>query len=289
MAGSIELPCPTVRFGADYLPRLERMTVRFRAIRERREGAGRAALAGGGEEFVGSRPYRPGEDLRLLDWDLLARLDRPYVRVTRREASERWAIMLDTSASMGVGPPGKLQASAEAAGAFASVALRTGAQVDVIESGRGRRFGARRPTDLPGLLGFLEGLVAEGDFGLGARLSVQRPAAECGRVFLVGDLLDLHPRDVPSLRTPGRELFCVQRLAPVELAPPEGRAVEWLDPEGGDRALRTLDASTLARYERRLEEWLEAWDRLAARHGFSYGLFPSDRPFEDVVRETLAP
>ncbi|MDA1265673.1 MAG: DUF58 domain-containing protein, partial [Planctomycetota bacterium] len=127
-------PYPAVALGGDYLRRVEQLTLRLAATKERREGAGSAAVVGAGEEFVGYRPYRDGEDLRGLAWDLLARLDRPYVRVTRREAAERWSVLLDTSASMAVGPPGKLQVAAEVVGALASLALRGGAAVEVAAS-----------------------------------------------------------------------------------------------------------------------------------------------------------
>lgn len=284
------LPCPGVRFAPDFVRRLERFVPRLAATRERREGTGRAALVGAGEEFVGYRPYRPGEDLRQLDWSLFARLDQPYVRVTRREASERWAILVDASASMGVGPPGKLQAAAEVACALACVALRSGARVHLRASSAGAvapALEARRSRDLPAVTAFLEGLRATGSAGLATLLRHHRPLAQHGRVFLVGDLLDVDPRDVLALRARGRDLRCLQLLAPIELSPPAGRAVEWLDPEGAGRVARTLDPATLRAYARALEERLEAWDRLAARHGFAYCLAPSDRDFEDVVRDSL--
>jgi uncharacterized protein (DUF58 family) len=283
------VPCPGVAFGPDFVRRLERLTLRISAARERREGQGRAALAGGGEEFLGYRPYRAGEDLRRLDWDLMARLDRPYVRVTRREAAERWAVLVDGSASMGVGPPGKLQAAAELAAALACVALRQGAQLEVRVSGPppARMFRMRRKGDLPGLLGFLQEQRAAGVAGIAALLAEQRLPGDCGRVFVIGDLLDLEPAAVLRLAAPGRALFAAQLLAPLELAPPAGAAVEWLDPEGGERLALDVDASTLAEYEGRLEARLEEWASIAARHGVRYGLWRSDRPFEEIAQELL--
>ena len=281
------VPYPDVAFLPDFVRRLERLTLRLSAARERREGAGSAALTGAGEEFVGYRPYRPGEDLRDLAWDLLARLDRPYVRVTRREAAERWAILLDTSASMGVGPPGKLQVAAELAAAIACVGLRAGARIELRASDGAPPLHARRATDLPAVLRYLEGLRASGSSGLGSLLSAGRPGAECGRVVLIGDLCDLLPEAVLTLRAPGRELLCAQLLAPIELSPPPGATVEWLDPEGDARAPRALDRRAVDAYERALETSLAAWDTCALRHGFTHRMHPSDRPFEDGVRALL--
>ena len=284
------LLCPDVRFADDYPRRLERLVGRLASLRERREGAGGAALAGGGEEFVGYRPYRSGEDLRGLDWNLFARLDRPWVRVTRREASERWELFLDASASMGVGPPGKLQAAAEIAGALIALALSGGAHVRVVTSraeGGASELIVRRRAELGKALAFLGSLLASGERGLARLLDERRPNAESGRVFLIGDLFDLAPDRLLACLRRGRELLVVQVLAPLELAPPRAGSVEWLDAEGTQR--RTVDLGGPARpaYERLLARTLEGWDAFAARHGVSHRVAPSDRDFEDVVRASL--
>lgn len=295
-----ELPCPSVVLGPEYLKRLERLSLRFAAGLERREGAGRAGLLGSGEEFVTSRPYRPGEDLRQLDWDLLARLDRPYIRVSRREAAESWSLWIDTSASMGVGPPGKLQMAAEVAGGIAAAGLQVGARVELVAGSR--RFLARKLSDVGQLVRFLQDLYAEGAEGLATSVQDVRPPTRVGRLFLIGDLLDLEHEAALRWRRPGRELFWIQILAPIELFPRGGRRVhgqdsparagewvEWVDPEGSERLSVRLDGSSLAAYESNLEAQLEAWQSMAARHGVSHGLFSSDSPFESAVRATLEP
>jgi len=295
-----ELPCPTVVLAPEYLKRLERLSLRFAAGLERREGAGRAGLLGSGEEFVNSRPYRPGEDLRQLDWDLLARLDRPYIRVSRREAAESWSLWIDTSASMGVGPPGKLQMAAEVAGGIAAAGMQVGARIELVAGNR--RFQARKLSDIGQLVEFLQDLCADGPEGLATAVEESRPSSQVGRLFLIGDLLDLEHQQALRWRRPGRELFWIQILAPLELIPEgggrfhvggssaqAGEWVEWVDPEGNERLSVRLDGSNLAAYERNLERQLEAWQSMAARHGVSYGLFSSDSPFESAVRATLEP
>lgn len=288
--GDPHLPAPAVQFGDDFLARVEGLLVRLSGARERREGAGRSALAGGGEEFTGYRPYRPGEDLRALDWSLLARLDRPFVRVTRREASERWAILVDASASMGVGPPGKLARAAEVAAALACLGLRIGAVVRLfVSSPQGaspHEFTLRSRVDPLAMLGFLEARRASGDGGLAPLLSAPRRLADAGRVFVVGDLLDVEFAALGSLMRRGRELGAVQLLAPLEFAPPQG-AVEWWDPEGGERLRLRVDRPTASAYERRLELRLDAWRTSCARHRIAYTCASTAQPFEDIVRALL--
>jgi len=294
-AASVRLPSPTVSLGRDYLARVERLVPRIRAARERREGAGRGGMAGGGQEFTGYRPYRPGESLRNIDWGLYARLDRPFVRLSRRESGERWAILLDTSASMGVGVPGKLQAAAEVAGALASLGLAHGAEVHVLANDAS--VFARRPTDLGRLIEVLGGLVARGGDGLGALAAEPARFRESGRVFALGDLLDLEPRELlgPVLGARrGRELVCVQLLAGVELravavhrdaVPDDG--VVWVDAESGERRAMELTRAARAGYEAALGRRLAAWGTACARHRATYGSFESTTPFEDVCNAVL--
>lgn len=283
------LPCPGVELGPAFVRRLERLVLKVEAARERRDGSGSARIAGGGEEFAGFRSYRPGEDLRQLDWSLYARLDQPYVRVTRREASEAWTILLDTSASMGCGPPGKLQCAAEHAAALASVGLRRGARVSLLASD-GRTLALRTVRDLPLLYRWLREARARGGVGLGGALQQGGPR-ESGRIFVLGDLLDVRPRELLETlrgrRGAGVDVSLAQVLAPLEVSPETGQMVDWTCPESGERVRVAVDEGSIARYGQLLEEALEAWASAAARHAARYVLLRSDVEFEEGVREVL--
>jgi uncharacterized protein (DUF58 family) len=294
-AQAVPLDSPGVVLGADLLPRLERFAARVRAAGWRREGGTAGLLSGAGLEFAGYRPYRPGESARGVDWGLCARLDRPFVRLARREASERFALLLDVSASMGVGRPGKLQLAAEVAAALALSALGAGASVDVLASpGAGEdpaRLLLRRPQELPRLLAFLGGLSAAGRGGLDALLAEPARLREAGRVVALGDLFDLEPARLLGLARRGRELAAAQILAPLELSPaaavPGGGGVEWVDAETGARRALELDAAARAEYERELGRHLETWRAACARHRAAFGTWSSATPFEDVAGALL--
>ncbi|MEW6071456.1 MAG: DUF58 domain-containing protein [Planctomycetota bacterium] len=292
---AVALPSPRIAFGSDFLPRLGRLVARLAAAAGRREGAGRTHRFGAGTEFVGYRPYRSGEDPRQLDWNLYARLRRPYVRVTRCEASEHWAILLDTSASMGVGVPGKLQRAAEVAIALASSGLRAGAAVDLhASSGRTRLHGLRRPAGLAAWMAALEAERAQGGAGIAALLGEAGRVRGAGRVFLVGDLLDVPPSEARRLARVGRELFFVQLLAPEELSPSTGGGadggplsegpVRWIDPESGDERTLFVDRRARGAYEHLLAAELEAWGAIAARHRAAYGCWSPASSFEEIVQ-----
>ncbi len=281
------LASPGVSFAPDYLARLGRLTVRLASLRERREGEGPARLLGVGAEFVGYRPYRSGEDLRSLDWNLLARLRRPFVRVAAREASERWCVLVDASASMGVGRPGKLQLAAETAIAIAAVGIERRVRVDLLISGRAERCPLRRRSGLAEGMRRLEESRAEGERGLASLAAEPGRFREAGRVFLLGDLLDCEPPALLGLARPSRELVLCQILAPEELEPGEEAAVRWIDAESAQARTLRVDVAVRASYERRLSSWLESWRAAAARARAAHRVWSSASPFESVV-EALA-
>src|SRR5688572_33450694 len=65
-----------------------------------RAGGHRSPLHGFSAEFQQHRPYRAGDDLKYLDWKILARTDRLYSKQFRETTSMAVMIVLDTSASM---------------------------------------------------------------------------------------------------------------------------------------------------------------------------------------------
>jgi uncharacterized protein (DUF58 family) len=276
-----------VAFAPDYWARLERLVARSRAARGRDPGAGRGGGTGGGDEFVGHRPYRTGEELRHLDWALLARSERAFVRVFRREVGERWVFLLDASASMGLGRPGKLQCAAEVVTALAACGAAAGAtaRLRVSQASAAQGAALAGSAELGGWIALLEGLRAAGSRGLGA-LCGDAALISASRVFLVGDLLDLEPASVVPLAGRGRRVELVQILAPHELAPSGDprRAVRWIDPETGAGLDLELEPRLAARYSRVLARRLEGWQRLAQRGRIAHGVWSSAAAFESIVQ-----
>ena len=282
------LPSPEIRFASDFLRRVGVLTSRLSSSARRREGRGHSALFGAGEEFVGYRPYRAGEDLRLLDWSLMARLDQPLVRVAKREASEEWCLILDTSASMGVGRPGKLQCGAEVAVAIASLGLRSKARVRLRTSSDCDCLSVLRPSDLPGLMNSLEGKRAAGERGLMSLVSTLKLRG-VGRLFLIGDFFDLELAALQKIRQPGQDLSLVRVLAQEELLPELSAATEWVDPETGDLRRVRIDVPMQRAYELELGRELENWREFAAKHRIDYGCWSSATAFDAIIRSVLSP
>ena len=82
-----------------------------------------ARARGHGLEFRDYRHYQPGDDPRFIDWTVDARLRQLVVRVFRAEGQLRLHLLVDTSASMGIGSPSKLICATRLAAALAYVAV----------------------------------------------------------------------------------------------------------------------------------------------------------------------
>lgn len=125
----------------------------------------RSVLHGPGSELALVRPYVPGDDVRLIDWNVTARTSEPHVRVTLAERILVSWLVLDTSLSMQFGTADRRKADVAEGVAIAvgHLATRRGNRLGVLT------FGGSSPTALPprqgraGLIGLLSALRSEPD------------------------------------------------------------------------------------------------------------------------------
>src|SRR5438552_14080060 len=131
---------PTV-FDEAFLRQLERLLLLLRApVRGGLKGGRRSVKRGQSVEFADYREYALGDDLRQLDWNVLARLEKLFVKLFIEEEDVTITILLDGSASMATGTPDKLQCAKRAAAAPGYIGLASEDRVAV--SGTGGRTAA---------------------------------------------------------------------------------------------------------------------------------------------------
>ena len=86
------------------------LRLEWRVVRRldgRLQGGYRTAHRGSGIDFVGLRAYVDGDDARHIDWNVTARLNEPHVRVFIEDRELTVWLVLDRSAAMAVGAPGR--------------------------------------------------------------------------------------------------------------------------------------------------------------------------------------
>ncbi|HTH49897.1 MAG TPA: DUF58 domain-containing protein, partial [Candidatus Limnocylindria bacterium] len=125
----------------DYLKRLRQVEVRARLVSEQLMG-GRltSVFKGRGMDFADVREYVPGDDVRRIDWNVTARLRKPFIKRHIEERELVVMLLVDASASghFGTAPGGSAQAdtkrelAAVLAGALAFSAIRDGDRVGLV-------------------------------------------------------------------------------------------------------------------------------------------------------------
>ncbi len=222
-------------------------------------GAHPSMLRGNSSEFSEFRLYRQGDDPRRVDWRLLARSDRAYVRLTTDRATLPTSIVVDASASMAFPLPDleKWVRARELAVALAAIAHGEGDPVGlVVGSERPVMLAPRaRRSVLVEMIRALDATVPAGSAPLAPHLA----AARVPRVVLISDLLgDLDALlAAAKLRVAaGGEVIVVHVVAAEELDPPADARLA-VDPEQpGVR--RSLDGESRAAYRHAFSAWMDA-------------------------------
>src|SRR5919108_1904491 len=108
----------------EFLHRLEQLELVSRKIfLGRMKGERLSKRKGQSVEFADYRNYVIGDDLRFLDWNLFARLDRLFIRLFLEEEDLHFYILIDNSLSMDFGTPTKLHYAKQLAAALGFIGL----------------------------------------------------------------------------------------------------------------------------------------------------------------------
>jgi uncharacterized protein (DUF58 family) len=280
---------PTV-FDERFLRQLERLKLLMQQpARGGLKGGRRSVKRGQSVEFADFRDYTLGDDLRLLDWNVLARLEKLFIKLYVEEEDVTIHFLVDASASMAADGGGKLIFAKRAAAALGYVGLASEDRVAVTALG-GRA--ARRQVALRGsgrvlrLLAALSAVTpAEGPTELLA--AARHAGAQVtgrGVVVLLSDLLDpAADRVIRDLAATGSELIVLHVLTPDEVDPPLEGDLRLVDAETGEGVDVTADLATLDGYRARLAAWRDGLADIASKRRATYVPLTTDVPLADLV------
>lgn len=247
--------------------------------------------------FVEHREYKPGDDLRLLDWRAYARSDRHQIKRFEQETHLRATLVFDRSGSMaygGEGRPTKAEHAATLLGALALILMRQGDApgLAVVTSEVAARLPARtKPAHLDEVLRELavppvEGVITD----LHAALSeVAERAGRRGLVALASDLLDTGERALEPLRYlvgHGHDVVVFHVLDPDELELPFADPARFVGLEGESSVDADPEALRDA-YRRELGAFLAASRGQCTAAGARYVLARTDEPVERTLAAVL--
>lgn len=274
----------------DFIARLDQLELVSRRIFVgRMKGERRSKRKGESVEFADYRNYSLGDDLRFLDWNIYARLDRLLVKLFQEEEDLNVTVLVDVSRSMDWGMPQKGLYAKRVAAALAYIGLVNYDRVSVYGYADGLSHelrGMRGRRMVPQLIDFLRNMPLGGvsNFGAAARRFALRHRGK-GVVVLLSDFLDKGGY-VDGLRfLIGRQLdlYVIQTLSPDEIDPPLTGDLKLLDVEDDDAAEVTISRPLLDKYKRLLTAYCTELKDYCTQRGVTY-LFTSTRvPFDTLV------
>jgi uncharacterized protein (DUF58 family) len=253
-------------------------------------GSHRSNRLGRSPEFTEYRSYRPGDDLRRLDWKLFGRTDRLFLRIADDHAALRTSIVVDASASMRfpVEGYGKWEHACAVALGLTSVAISDGDAVGIsVATSKGEQAvpPRRRRDVLHDIAALFQSVETGGEASLVG--PIERLVA-APRLVVISDFLGESERALGALRVAaaaGAEIFAVHVVAEQELNPPE-RAFMAADPERPEFRRAMSDASR-AKYLEEFAMWRErVAGELHAMNG-NYRLTSTSEPVRDIVRRVV--
>lgn len=283
----------------EFMHQLDRLDVMSRKmLRGKMQGERRSKKRGQSVEFADYRNYVVGDDLRRIDWNLYARLDKLFLRLFMEEEDLSVAIVIDASASMDFGDPGKSLYARRLCAALGYIGLTHYNRVSLFRFSAtvdDQIIGLRGRRPLPRMLGFLDGceavMGAAGSLEAACR-RVSMLNRQPGVVVLVSDFMD--KGDLASaLRYLAAERFdtyAIQVLSPQEVDPVRGELVgdlRMVDLEDGDVAEVSVTPALIKRYKATLQAYCKHVRDQCMKRGIAHMITETSVPFETVVLKYL--
>ncbi|HBR94688.1 MAG TPA: DUF58 domain-containing protein [Opitutae bacterium] len=290
---------------SDIIKKVRRLEIRTRRlVTDSVTGAYYSSFKGRGMDFEEVREYAIGDDVRTIDWNVSAKMDRPFVKVFREERELTLMLLIDLSASgiFGSVDQNKRERSAEIASVIAFSASQNNDKVglliytDEVEHylppKKGRRHILRVIRDL--LFFKPQGKGTNHKAALDYLNRVQRRKSV---VFLISDFLENEqgPQQERPLFTTlalthqRHDLVSIALSDPREYELPEVGLITLEDAETGEMVeLDTSSRSVRARYKEQAQQRRENFKTGMRKKGLDWIEASTDRPYLPALRQLFA-
>jgi uncharacterized protein (DUF58 family) len=259
-------------------------------------GAHKSPLRGMAIEFAQHREYAPGDDLRHLDYKVLGRTDRYYIKQYEQETNFVAQVLLDGSESMqyGSGKTTKFEYARQMAATLAYLILlqRDAVAVSVFDAAaRERQPRTDSMARMHDILMTLAAFDPTEQTDIGKMLhDVALEMKRKGIVILISDLLDDEEqvlRGIQHLVFGGHEVLVFHVMDHAEVEFPFTGAVEFVGYEGGSR-LTTDPAALRKSYRAEVQAFRERVRQACERNRCHYVFADTSQPWGEVLTGYLA-
>ena len=278
----------------ELLAQLENLELVSRKIfRGRMKGERRSKRKGQSVEFSDFRNYVHGDDLRFIDWNTYARLDKLFLKMFLEEEDLHFYALIDASGSMAFGEPTKLHYAKQLAADLGFIGLVRADRVKIETLGQPAKQPGpvlRGRASLWRMISYLDGIQPEESSTLtqGVKNFCLRNSGK-GIVVLISDLMDKsgYQDALRYLMAQQMDAYIIQVLSREEIDPDVKGDLRLIDCEDHDVAEITVSAPLLNRYKRTLNAFVDGAREFCTRRGMSYLLANNQTPVDQLVSSYL--
>jgi uncharacterized protein (DUF58 family) len=283
-----------VSLDPEFLRKLSRLKVETRMVLGGvMKGEKRSKKFGTSVEFADYRDYHLGDDLRYLDWNIYARLERFFLKLFQEEEDLTVHILLDLSASMGTGEPKKSYHAKMLALALSYIALSNLDRLSVTtfssNLGPGTQL-LRGRSHLQTVADLLNSVSAGGktNFDQACRSFAIRHRSK-GLMFVLSDFIDpLNLTEgIKRLAYNKHDIVLLQVLDQNEVNPDLRGDWALTDSETGDIVEVSVSPRLITDFKRRMIVYLDDLRTFARRLGIGHILTTTNIPVEDFILKEL--
>jgi uncharacterized protein (DUF58 family) len=279
---------------SEFMHRLEGLDVLSRKILAGKlKGERRSKRRGQSVEFADYRNYVVGDDLRFIDWNIYARLERLFLKLFLEEEDLSLSILVDISASCDFGDPNKALYMKRVAAALGYVGLVNYNRVSISAINNtvaGETGNLRSRRKVQQMLGFLQDLEPNGPSFLGdACKRFALAHRNKGVCVILSDFFDKggYENGLRYLAGGNYDLFVIQVLAPQEINPDLQGDLKLKDIEDGDLAEVSITAPLIKKYKDNLNAYCAGLKEYVTRRGGTYLFTSTAVPFDTLVLNYL--
>ena len=273
-------------FNQEYINKLNAINLRLQSkMRGGYSGNRRSKAKGSSTEFSDFKDYTRGDDIRRIDWNSYARLNKLFIKLYEEEKQANINIFLDISKSMDFGRPNKFIYSKVMAASLVYIAMNAADRANIFTINNSLSLQLKSLSSKAAFaktLDYLDSLEAEGETSFSDSFK-SLGQMNLGRVLnvILSDFFDResYEQAFKIIRAKADGSFALQILSPQEIEPSYTGGVRFVDNESGAGLDLDMDELVIEHYKQELSDYNKKLSLTARENGIEHIIVNTDTPY----------